>query len=101
MIARAALGRPWLFAQAAAALRGEPIPPEPRLADQRACMLRHYDLVVERFGVQKGTHLMRKFACCYTQGKPGARLFRTQVAHVESPAAFYEAVEQTFPRDPD
>ena len=27
MIARACLGRPWLFAQAAAALRGQPIPP--------------------------------------------------------------------------
>ena len=36
MIARASLGRPWLFAQAAAALRGEPIPPEPTLDEQKA-----------------------------------------------------------------
>ena len=64
MIARAALGRPWLFAQAAAALAGKPIPPDPTLDEQRACMLRHYDLVVDRFGTQKGTMLMRKFACC-------------------------------------
>lgn len=99
MIARAALGRPWLFAQAAAALRGEPIPPEPSLDDQKACMLRHYDLVVERFGVEKGTHLMRKFACCYAQGKHGARLFRTHVAHVESPAEFHRVVEEHFPRE--
>ncbi|MCA9181214.1 MAG: tRNA dihydrouridine synthase DusB [Planctomycetales bacterium] len=99
MIARAALGRPWLFAQAAAALRGEPIPAEPSLADQKACMLRHYDLVVERFGVQKGTHLMRKFACCYAQGKHGARHFRTHVAHVEGPTEFHRVVEEHFPRD--
>ncbi len=99
MIARAALGRPWLFAQAAAALRGEPIPPEPTLAMQKACMLKHYDLVVQRFGVQKGTHLMRKFACCYAQGKSGARLFRTQVAHVEGPDEFHRVVEENFPRD--
>lgn len=99
MIARAALGRPWLFAQACAAIRGEPIPAEPSLADQRVCMLRHYDLVVQRFGVEKGTHLMRKFACCYAQGKPGARLFRTQVAHVGSPEEFYRVVEEAFPRD--
>ncbi len=99
MIARAALGRPWLFAQAAAALQGSPIPPEPSLAEQRDCMLRHYDLVVQRFGVQKGTQLMCKFACCYAQGKRGARLFRTQVAHVESPEAFYQVVEHSFPRD--
>jgi tRNA-dihydrouridine synthase B len=65
MIARASLGRPWLFAQAAAALRGLPIPPEPTLEEQRQCMLRHYELVVARFGEQKGTMLMRKYACCY------------------------------------
>ncbi|QDV22106.1 tRNA dihydrouridine synthase DusB [Aureliella helgolandensis] len=99
MIARAALGRPWLFAQSAAALRGEPIPPEPTLAEQKECMLRHFKLVVERFGVQQGTHLMRKFACCYAQGRRGARMFRTKVAHVESPEAFYEAVETAFPTD--
>lgn len=99
MIARAALGRPWLFAQAAAAIRGLPIPPEPSLAEQKTCMLRHYDLVVERFGVQKGTHLMRKFACCYAQGRPGARMFRTKVAKVESPQEFYDVVEETFPKD--
>ena len=33
MIARAALGRPWLFAQAAAALRGQPIPPDPTMEE--------------------------------------------------------------------
>ena len=35
MIGRAALNRPWLFRQAQAALRGEPIPPDPSLAEQR------------------------------------------------------------------
>lgn len=99
MIARAALGRPWLFAQAAAALRGEPIPEEPSLTEQRDCMLRHYELVVERFGVRKGTHLMRKFACCYAQGKHGARHFRSNVAHVETPEEFYEVVRLHFPTE--
>lgn len=99
MIARAALGRPWLFAQAAAALKGQPIPAEPTLEEQKNCMLRHYDLVVKRFGEEKGTHLMRKFACCYAQGRPGARMFRTKVAKVESPAEFYNIVKDTFPKD--
>lgn len=66
MIARACLGRPWLFAQACAAIRGAPVPPDPTLAAQRDCMLEHYRLVVERFGEQKGTMLMRKFSCCYS-----------------------------------
>ena len=97
MIARASLGRPWLFAQAAAALRGDPIPAEPTSAEQKDCLLRHYQLVVQRFGVQKGTMLMRKFACCYAQGRPGARIFRTQVAKVSSPHEFQQIVEQYFP----
>src|SRR5215470_3189512 len=35
MIARAALGKPWLFSQCAAALRGDPIPPDPTLEEER------------------------------------------------------------------
>jgi len=101
MIARAALGRPWLFAQAAAALRGEPIPPEPTLLEQKICMLRHYDLVVSRFGIQKGTHLMRKYACCYAQGKAGSRNFRSLVAQASTPDEFHRIVEETFPKDAD
>ena len=97
MIARACLGRPWIFAQAAAALRGEPIPPEPTLEQQRDCMLHHYRLVIDRFGEQKGTVLMRKYACCYAQGKPGARHFRSNVANVVTAEEFYRVVDEHFP----
>ncbi len=101
MIARAALGKPWLFAQAAAAVRGLPIPPEPTLEQQRECMLRHYAKVCDRFGPAKGTSLMRKFACCYAQGKSGARHFRTHVGHVTTPEEFLKVVEDHFPRSLD
>ncbi len=99
MIARAALGRPWLFSQAAAALRGEPIPAEPDLETQRTCMLQHYRLVCDRFGPEKGTVLMRKFACCYAQGKTGARHFRSHVANVVGVDEFLRVVDEYFPRD--
>jgi tRNA-dihydrouridine synthase B len=99
MIARAALGRPWLFAQAAAAVRGLPIPPEPSLEEQRQCLLRHFELVIKRFGPQKGTLLMRKFACCYAQGKTGARNFRSNITLVDSPQEFYAVVDRDFPTD--
>lgn len=99
MIARACLGRPWLFAQAAAALRGDDVPADPTLEEQKDCMIRHYDLVVKRFGEQKGTMLMRKYACCYAQGKHGARHFRTHVAKVNSREEFYSIVKEYFPTD--
>lgn len=99
MIARACLGRPWLFSQAAAALRGDPVPPDPSLDEQRECLLRHHKLVVERFGAAKGTLLMRRYACCYAQGRPGARAFRTHAARVRAPSEFHRVVEAYFPRD--
>jgi tRNA-dihydrouridine synthase B len=98
MIARAALAKPWLFRQAAAALAGEPVLPDLTLDEERRLMLHHYDLVARRFGPDKGTILMRKFACCYAQGRPGARAFRTYAARVSTPAEFHHVVENYFPR---
>lgn len=97
MIGRAALGRPWLFQQIQAALRGEPIPPDPPMTEQRDCVLRHYRLVVEHFGLQKGTVLMRKYAPRYAQGLMGARHFRARVATVRSAEEFFDVVATCFP----
>ncbi|MCS5630507.1 MAG: tRNA dihydrouridine synthase DusB [Pirellulaceae bacterium] len=98
MIARASLGRPWLFAQCAAALEGREIPEEPSLSQQKQIMIRHYELICERFGEMRGTLLMRKYACCYAVGKPGARHFRTHAAKMETAAEFYQVIEEYFPR---
>ena len=98
MIARAALSQPWLFQQVKAALSGEPIPPRPTLAEERELLLHHYNLVCQRFGDAKGSILMRKYACCYAQGRPGAREFRTCVSKVSTPAEFREVVDRYFPR---
>lgn len=99
MIARAALGKPWLFNQAAAVLRGRALPADPSLQAQRQLLLHHYRLVCDRFGPAKGTILMRKYACCYAQGCRGARQFRKEVATVSTPAEFVEVVDRTFPRE--
>ena len=99
MIARAALGKPWLFAQVRAALRGEPIPLDPSLDEQRELLRYHFRLVQRRFGPRRGAILMRRYACCYAQGKPGARLFRTHVATVATAEEFDAVVQRYFPRE--
>jgi tRNA-dihydrouridine synthase B len=99
MIARASLAKPWLFSQAAAALRGEPVSPDPTLAEERALLLHHFNLICQRFGEAKGTLLMRKYACCYAQGRPGAREFRSRIVKVSKPAEFLAVVDESFPND--
>jgi tRNA-dihydrouridine synthase B len=99
MIARASLARPWLFQQAAAALRGQPVPPDPTLEEERQLLLRHFDLIRARFGDAKGSLLMRKYACCYAQGRAGAREFRSRIVKIATPGEFHSVVETYFPAD--
>jgi tRNA-dihydrouridine synthase B len=99
MIARASLAKPWLFKQAAAALRGEAIPRDPTLTQERELLHHHFALICHRFGEIKGTLLMRKYACCYAQGRPGARDFRSRVVKVSTPEEFRNVVDTYFPRE--
>ncbi|NLX94760.1 MAG: tRNA-dihydrouridine synthase [Rhodopirellula sp.] len=99
MIARAGLSKPWLFRQAWAALRGEPVPPDPTNAQQREMLLDHFGIVCERFGDERGTALMRKYACCYAQGRHGARTFRDHISRVHAKSEFLEVVQRDFPGD--
>jgi tRNA-dihydrouridine synthase B len=99
MIARASLSKPWLFQQAAAALRGDQVPRDPTLQEERQLLLHHFDLICERFGEVKGSLLMRKFACCYAQGRRGSREFRSRVVKTSNPAQFRAVVAEWFPRD--
>lgn len=96
MVGRASLYRPWIFHQAAALLRGEPLPPEPTLAEQGELLLRHHRVLVEHFGPRRGTILIRKFACRYTHGRPGAKRFRIAVSKALSPEEFEQIVTQHF-----
>ncbi|MGA7699448.1 MAG: tRNA-dihydrouridine synthase [Thermoguttaceae bacterium] len=97
MIGRAALSQPWLFRQAAAALRGEPVSPQPTPLEQRQLLLDHFRLVVEQFGAEKGTILMRCFACCYGQGRKGARAFRREITQATDSDEFVAVVTREFP----
>ena len=98
MVAREALAKPWIFAQIAAVLLGGQPLPDPSLAEQRELVLHHYDLVCQRFGEERGTLLMRKFACSYAQGLPGAREFRAGVSRTLSREEFLQVVRTKFPR---
>ncbi len=97
MIGRAGLTKPWIFRQVQAALAGEPIPPDPACEEERQIISDHYRLVLEQFGQEKGTLLMRSLACRYARGRPGVRAFRDHLARVQTTEEFYDMVEKYFP----
>ena len=96
MIGRAALKRPWIFAQAAAALKGEPIMDNLATDEQRRLLLDQLRLAIERFGPRKGLVLMRTYACCYAVGQPGVRKFRAAISQVKSVDQMKEVIGDYF-----
>ena len=69
MIARAAEGNPWIFAEAKAALDGAAYE-APSLAERLAVARRHAELLTQREG--RNIVRMRKHAAWYVTGLPGA-----------------------------
>ena len=97
MVARRCLSAPWVFREITAALRGEPIPDPPQLAEQREQLLRHHEQLVELHGDPFGTVLMRKFAARYLGGVRGARSFRSEITVAKDAADFRRIVDTLFP----
>lgn len=77
MIARGAEGNPWVFAQAKAALAGEPEPQAPNVGERIAMARRHARLPAQREG--KNIVRMRKHAMWYMAGLPGAAAARGKI----------------------
>ena len=101
MVARRCLSAPWVFREITAALKGEPIPAPPELAEQREQLLRHHGQLVELHGDPFGTVLMRKFAARYLGGVRGARAFRSEITVAKDAADFRRIVDTLFPLEPD
>lgn len=77
MIARAAEGNPWVFAQCKAALAGELEPAKPSVEERIAMARRHARLLAEREG--RNIVRMRKHAMWYMTGLPGAAAARAKI----------------------
>ena len=84
MIARGAWGRPWVFGQAAAAIRGEPVGPDPSPAERLAVALCHAQMLVADRGERIALHQMRGQMRHYTRGLPWARQLRADATVASS-----------------
>lgn len=78
MIARAAIGNPWIFAEAKAALRGEPWLP-PTVGEVIDTLIDHLDREVALRGERNGILRMRRQMSNYLRGYPGVSEVRRSV----------------------
>ncbi|WP_167471809.1 tRNA dihydrouridine synthase DusB [Nocardia arthritidis] len=100
VVGRGCLGRPWLFAELSAALRGEPIPDGPALGRVGEVLYRHAGLLVEHDGEDKAMRDIRKHMAWYLMGFPVGSHLRRQFATVSSLTQIEDLVGQLDPDVP-
>lgn len=97
VVGRGCLGRPWLFAELAAAFAGRPVPPPPRLGEVAATIRRHVQLIVEwQDGEERLAHF-RKHLAWYLKGYPVGSAVRQQAGQVATVAEIEALLDQLDP----
>jgi len=94
MIGRAALGNPWVFAQVAAALSDQPVPPRPTAQERVRLAARHVCLAVSEYGEAPGIRVMRKHVAWYLRGMPNAASLRERANRARTKAEMLIVLEQ-------
>ena len=84
VIGRGCLGRPWLFGQLAAALRGQPVANAPATPEVTSVMAEHAALLVAWFGDHRGVREFRKHTGWYLKGYPVGGELRGRLGRIES-----------------
>jgi len=84
MIARAARGNPWIFAQVKAYLNEGILISKPEFAEVMDMILRHARLIVDYKGEYTGMREMRKHVAWYTSGYPGSAKLRSRINEIET-----------------
>lgn len=79
MIARGALGNPWIFREALALWQGKAVPEPPDLSKKVELILNHFDLLLSEKGEYAAVREMRKHAGWYLKGIPGSAGLRRQL----------------------
>ncbi len=69
-VARGAIGNPWIFGEAEALRRGEPLPDPPTIQAQRRAIEEHHALMSETHGAERAPALLRKFGVRYSELHP-------------------------------
>jgi len=95
MIARGAMGNPWIFREALELLEGKEAQ-EPSVEERYAVARRHLELFTELEGERVALLEMRKHLSWYSKGVPGAAQFRAAVNAIETLPKLVETMENFF-----
>ncbi|MBQ4595844.1 MAG: tRNA dihydrouridine synthase DusB [Firmicutes bacterium] len=93
MMARGALGNPWIFRDATALWKGEELPEAPTDEERIKMLLKHLDLIIEDKGERIAVREIRKHVGWYIKGMHGAAAFRREVNGIDDADVMRAAIE--------
>ncbi|MDR4498726.1 MAG: tRNA-dihydrouridine synthase family protein [Candidatus Scalindua sp.] len=96
IIARGAIGNPWIFKEARALWEGKPRPEGPALTEQGEVFLRHYELIAEIRPMLKSVRYFRKFAVGYCRRHPQRRQVQAELIAARNRDELYAAVRKWY-----
>jgi tRNA-dihydrouridine synthase B len=76
LVARGALGNPWIFKELEAYLKNRPLPPLPSTEEVIKAFHQHLELSIQEHGEDNGAALMRKYVGWYFKSRHCVRVLR-------------------------
>ncbi len=98
LIARGALGNPWIFAQTKELLETGEVKTRPTIAQHMKLVLTHAERHVAQYG-ERGIVTFRKHLSWYTKGMRGAKDFRSKLVRISSLDELEELLSPYFEDD--
>ena len=95
LLARGAVGNPWLFRECIALWQGRPAE-TPRLAEQAQILLEHFEMIQKIRPGKRGVSFFRKFMVGYLRRLPQRKKALLPFMTVKDPVEFRELVAAWF-----
>ena len=93
MIGRATFGDPWIFAEAKAAMAGQPIPERPALKDRVDVAVRQFELARDDHGEKIACLEARKHFAWYLRGVAHSSYYKEQISSIATMEDIYRIAE--------
>ncbi|MDR0392039.1 MAG: tRNA-dihydrouridine synthase [Planctomycetaceae bacterium] len=93
MIGRAALVKPWIFCQVAAALAGKEIPNDPTNKEINQMIKLQYELLKKQLTTQAAITQLKKHICHYATGKNNSRQFRNEICKTNNTENLFNLID--------
>ena len=96
IVARGAIGNPWIFRDLCCIWQGHPAPPPPDLPEQRKVMLEQLDLMLDAYPEKRAVGKFRSFMVGYSKRHPNRKKVRIALMKPKTRDELIPAIDEFY-----